>query len=54
MIWDWGFNWQRVEINDGAVGFNISGVGGIDGQGFGSVSIIGTWAMDPSPRAHRM
>ncbi|KAM0321647.1 hypothetical protein ACHAQA_010003 [Verticillium albo-atrum] len=40
MIWDWGFNWQRVEINGGAIGFNISGVGGIDGQGIGSVSII--------------
>ncbi|KFX87604.1 hypothetical protein V490_08138, partial [Pseudogymnoascus sp. VKM F-3557] len=40
MIWDWGFNWQRVEIDGGAVGFNISGVGGVDGQGVGSVSII--------------
>ncbi|OBT61060.1 hypothetical protein VE03_09163 [Pseudogymnoascus sp. 23342-1-I1] len=40
MIWDWGFNWQRVEIDGGAVGFNISGVGGDDGQGVGSVSII--------------
>lgn len=42
MIWDWGFNWQRVEINGGAIGFNISGVGGIDGQGVGSISVIGT------------
>ncbi|KAF6804707.1 glucan 1,3-beta-glucosidase [Colletotrichum sojae] len=40
MIWDWGFNWQRVEINGGAIGFNISGVGGIDGQGVGSISLI--------------
>jgi len=41
MIWDWGFNWQRVEIDGGAIGWNISGIGGIDGQGVGSISIIG-------------
>lgn len=40
MIWDWGFNWQRVEINGGSVGFNISGIGGDDGQGVGSISVI--------------
>ncbi|KAK2030564.1 pectin lyase-like protein [Colletotrichum zoysiae] len=40
MIWDWGFNWQRVQIDGAAIGFNISGVGGVDGQGVGSVSII--------------
>ncbi|KAF6828452.1 glucan 1,3-beta-glucosidase [Colletotrichum musicola] len=40
MIWDWGFNWQRVQIDGAAIGFNISGAGGIDGQGIGSVSII--------------
>ncbi|KAF9872609.1 putative glucan 1, 3-beta-glucosidase [Colletotrichum karsti] len=40
MIWDWGFNWQRVQIDGAAIGFNISGAGGIDGQGVGSVSII--------------
>ncbi|KAK8059107.1 glucan 1-3-beta-glucosidase [Apiospora saccharicola] len=40
MVWDWGFNWQGVEIHGGAVGFNISGRGGDKGQGTGSVSII--------------
>lgn len=42
MIWDWGFNWQRVQIDGGAIGFNISGIGGDDGQGVGSISVIGT------------
>jgi pectate lyase-like protein len=23
MIWDWGFNWQRVQIDGAAIGFNI-------------------------------
>ncbi|KAI1373680.1 pectate lyase superfamily protein-domain-containing protein [Hypoxylon crocopeplum] len=40
MIWDWGFNWQNIEVEGGTVAFNISGRGGIDGQGIGSVSII--------------
>ncbi|KAI1424015.1 pectin lyase fold/virulence factor [Xylaria sp. FL1777] len=40
MVWDWGFNWQGIEINGGAIGFNISGVGGDGGQGVGSISLI--------------
>ncbi|KAI0903317.1 glycoside hydrolase family 55 protein [Ustulina deusta] len=40
MVWDWGFNWQGVDIQGGAIGFNISGHGGDTGQGTGSVSII--------------
>ncbi|KAI1358579.1 pectin lyase fold/virulence factor [Xylaria arbuscula] len=40
MTWDWGFNWQGIEISGGAIGFNISGVGGDNGQGVGSVSLI--------------
>ncbi|EER40925.1 exo-beta-1,3-glucanase [Histoplasma capsulatum H143] len=40
MIWDWGFNWQRIEVDGGAIAFNISGRGGDTGQGVGSVSII--------------
>lgn len=40
MVWDWGWNWQRVSINGGSIGFNISGIGGITNQGIGSVSII--------------
>lgn len=42
MVWDWGWTWQGIEITGGAIGFNISGVGGISGQGIGSVSIIDT------------
>ncbi|KAI0490352.1 pectin lyase fold/virulence factor [Xylaria cf. heliscus] len=40
MVWDWAFNWQNIEINGGAIGFNISGVGGDSGQGTGSISLI--------------
>ncbi|ETS73701.1 hypothetical protein PFICI_14647 [Pestalotiopsis fici W106-1] len=42
MVWDWGWVWQRVEINGGAIGFNISGAGGITGQGIGSISVVDT------------
>lgn len=41
MIWDWGFNWHKIEVDGGTVAFNISGRGGIDGQGIGSISLIG-------------
>ncbi|KAI9148707.1 glucan 1,3-beta-glucosidase precursor [Paramyrothecium foliicola] len=40
MVWDWGFNWHKIDIEGGTIAFNISGRGGIDGQGIGSVSII--------------
>lgn len=40
MIWDWGFSWQRITIDGGAIAFNISGVGGDTGQGVGSMSLI--------------
>ncbi|KAL2167137.1 hypothetical protein VTG60DRAFT_1656 [Thermothelomyces hinnuleus] len=40
MIWDWGFNWQDIEVNGGSIALNISGKGGITGQGIGSVSLI--------------
>ncbi|KAK4173152.1 glucan-beta-glucosidase [Triangularia setosa] len=40
MIWDWGWNWQQITVNGGAIAFNISGVGGDSGQGIGSVSLI--------------
>ncbi|KAI1159223.1 pectate lyase superfamily protein-domain-containing protein [Nemania serpens] len=42
MVWDWGWTWQGIDIEGGAIGFNISGVGGSTGQGTGSVSIIDT------------
>ncbi|KAK0732416.1 pectate lyase superfamily protein-domain-containing protein, partial [Apiosordaria backusii] len=40
MVWDWGFNWHKIEIDGGSIGFNISGIGGLNDQGIGSVSII--------------
>ncbi|EGX95260.1 exo-beta-1,3-glucanase [Cordyceps militaris CM01] len=40
MVWDWGFNWQRIHVDGGTIAFNISGQGGIGRQGIGSVSII--------------
>nr|CDP24152.1 Putative Glycoside Hydrolase Family 55 [Podospora anserina S mat+] len=40
MIWDWGFNWQGIEVKDSAIAFNISGRGGATGQGIGSISVI--------------
>ncbi|KAK1963446.1 pectin lyase-like protein, partial [Colletotrichum sublineola] len=46
MVWDWGFNWQRIDIQGGAIGFNISGRGGDTGQGIGSVSIIDSKIVD--------
>ena len=42
MVWDWGWNWQQIDVNGGSIAFNISGVGGDTGQGTGSVSIIDT------------
>ena len=40
MVWDWGWNWQGIAVNGGSIGFNISGVGGLMGQGIGSVPIV--------------
>ncbi|TQV99224.1 LysM domain-containing protein [Cordyceps javanica] len=40
MVWDWGWIWQNVNINGGAIGFNISGIGGSTGQGIGSISVL--------------
>jgi hypothetical protein len=44
MIWSWGFNWQQVEVNGGAIAFNITGKGGdseSEVQGTGSMAVIG-------------
>ncbi|KAF6821160.1 glucan-beta-glucosidase [Colletotrichum plurivorum] len=46
MVWDWGWAWQRITVNGGSIAFNISGVGGDDGQGIGSVSIIDSTISD--------
>ncbi|GKT58402.1 glucan 1,3-beta-glucosidase [Colletotrichum tofieldiae] len=46
MVWDWGWNWQRITVNGGSIAFNISGVGGNSGQGIGSVSIIDSTISD--------
>jgi hypothetical protein len=40
MVWDWGFNWQGIEISGGAIVFDISGVGDGTGQGTASVTLI--------------
>ncbi|KAL2198358.1 pectate lyase superfamily protein-domain-containing protein, partial [Corynascus similis CBS 632.67] len=40
MVWDWGFNWQDIEVNGGSIALNISGKGGVTGQGIGSISLI--------------
>ncbi|KAK4680623.1 hypothetical protein QC764_100480 [Podospora pseudoanserina] len=40
IVWDRGFNWHKIEIDGGSVGFNISGIDGLNDQGIGSVSII--------------
>ncbi|ERS99606.1 hypothetical protein HMPREF1624_02966 [Sporothrix schenckii ATCC 58251] len=40
MVWDWGFNWQDIDIDGGTIAFNISGRGGSTSQGTGSVSIL--------------
>lgn len=40
MVWDWGWTWQDITVNGGSIAFNISGVGGLTGQGIGSVSIV--------------
>lgn len=52
MIWDWGFNWQRIEVDGGAIAFNISGRGGDTGQGVGSVSIIGMFKIHSNVYVH--
>ncbi|KAK8080204.1 hypothetical protein PG997_008022 [Apiospora hydei] len=39
MIWDWGWVWQRITVNGGAIAFNISG-------GIGSVSIVDSTIRD--------
>ncbi|KAI0205630.1 pectin lyase fold/virulence factor [Astrocystis sublimbata] len=46
MVWDWGWAWQQITVNGGSIGFNISGVGGDEGQGIGSVSIIDSTISD--------
>lgn len=40
MIWDWGWNWQDITVDQSAIAFNISGYGGDKGQGTGSFSLI--------------
>ncbi|KAL2128493.1 hypothetical protein VTI74DRAFT_9105 [Chaetomium olivicolor] len=40
ITWDWGFNWEEINVDGGSVDFNISGKGGITQQGVGSVSVI--------------
>ncbi|AEO70912.1 glycoside hydrolase family 55 protein [Thermothielavioides terrestris NRRL 8126] len=40
MLWNWGFTWSQITINNVYVGFNVSSNGGSTGQGTGSIAII--------------
>lgn len=40
MLWNWGFTWSQIAINNVYVGFNVSSNGGSTGQGTGSMAII--------------
>ncbi|THZ35414.1 pectin lyase-like protein [Aureobasidium pullulans] len=39
-IWNWGWVWQSITVNNCYQAFDCSNFGGIDGQGTGSMSII--------------
>jgi hypothetical protein len=41
MIWDWGFTWNNITVESVMTAFDCSLFGGDDGQGTGSISIIG-------------
>ena len=43
MVWDWGWNWQDITVNQSVIGFNISGHGGDMGQGTGSFSLVDSY-----------
>ncbi|KAI2615067.1 pectate lyase superfamily protein-domain-containing protein [Hypoxylon sp. NC1633] len=40
MIWDWGFNWHGIEVENTDIAFNLSTLAGDSGQGVGSVSFV--------------
>jgi hypothetical protein len=41
MIWDWGFTWKNIDIEDCDAGINVAVAGGKDKQGTGvSVSAL--------------
>ncbi|KAI4724637.1 pectin lyase-like protein [Aureobasidium sp. EXF-10728] len=39
-IWNWGFTWQGITVNNCYQALDCSNFGGVDGQGTGSMSII--------------
>lgn len=41
MIWDWGFLWKDIYVDSCYVALDCTNVGGIDGQGTGSVTVLG-------------
>jgi hypothetical protein len=40
MIWDWGWTWKNVNVLSCYVAFDCTQMGGIDGQGVGSLTVI--------------
>ncbi len=41
MVWDWGFTWQDITVISCYIALDCSNFGGIDGQGTGSISLVG-------------
>ncbi|KAL2822638.1 pectate lyase superfamily protein-domain-containing protein [Aspergillus granulosus] len=40
MIWDWGWTWKNVNVLSCYVAFDCTQMGGIDGQGVGSLTVL--------------
>jgi glucan 1,3-beta-glucosidase len=40
MLWNWGFTWSQIAIDNTYVGFNVSSNGGSTGQGTGSIAVV--------------
>jgi glucan 1,3-beta-glucosidase len=40
MIWDWGFTWKNIDVENAEIGIKLTGKGGIDGQGIGSLVVL--------------
>jgi hypothetical protein len=40
MIWDWGWTWKNVQVTSCWVAFDCTTLGGINGQGVGSLTVL--------------
>jgi hypothetical protein len=49
MLWDWGFTWKNIEIEDAQVGFNATGKGIDKDSKTGEYQSTGVRAL---PRTH--